>query len=183
MAELVAVGKVRWIGLSNVGRKDVERCIPVHPVASVQNELSLTVRSDTEELLPWLAKSGIAYLAYSPLASGLLTGSMPAGTTFSEDDWRGGHGKYASWRSDSEPWPFDPDPLADTAARVQAMRPIAERFGLTVAQLALRWVLEQPGVTAAIAGSRSAAHTLANAAAGTNPLDRATVTELSTVFA
>src|SRR5438067_2186781 len=86
---------------------------------------------------------------------------------FSDGDWRSGRGKYASWRDEEDgEWPFDPEPMARGAALVDRMRPLAERDGATVAQLALRWALEQTGVTAVIAGSRNPAHAAANAAAG-----------------
>ena len=76
------------IGVSNFDRGLVERCTPIHPVASVQNELSLLCRDDTDALLPWLAEQGIGYLAYSPLGSGLLAGTIAADATFAEGDWR-----------------------------------------------------------------------------------------------
>ena len=86
--ELVREGLARRIGVSNFDRGLVERCSPIHPVASVQNELSLLCRDDTDALLPWLAEQGIGYLAYSPLGSGLLTGTIAADATFAEGDWR-----------------------------------------------------------------------------------------------
>ena len=92
MAELVAAGKTRWIGVSNFDRERIERCQPIHPVASVQNELSLVHRDDVDGLLPWLAEQGIGYLAYSPLGSGLLTGHLTADQRFGDDDWRSGRG-------------------------------------------------------------------------------------------
>ena len=75
MAELVAAGKARWIGVSNFDRALIERCQAIHPVASVQNEFSRLHQGDRDELLPWLAGQGIGYLAYSPLAAGRLTGA------------------------------------------------------------------------------------------------------------
>jgi aryl-alcohol dehydrogenase-like predicted oxidoreductase len=161
MAELVTAGLTRRIGVSNFDRPLIERCLPIHPVASVQNELSLLRRTDTAELLPWLAEQGIAYLAYSPLASGLMTGRHSRDAVFGDDDWR---------RDE-----FTAAVLAEAAGIVDRLRPIARDAGTDVATLALRWVMEQPGVTAAIAGSLSAAHTRANAAAASLALDRATL--------
>src|SRR6185437_3810489 len=161
MAELVAAGKARWIGVSNFDRALVERCRAIHPVASVQNEFSRLHRGDRDDLLPWLATQGIGYLA-----SSRLTGALARDHAFSDDDWRSGRGEYASWRDEEDgEWPFDPEPMARAAAVVDRMRPPAERRGATVAQLALRWALEQTGVTAVIAGSRNPAHAAANAAA------------------
>jgi len=172
MADLVASGKARWIGVSNFDRALVERCQAIHPVASVQNEFSRLHQGDRDELLPWLAAQGIGYLAYSPLAAGRLTGALARDHVFSDDDWRSGRGEYASWRDEEDgEWPFDPGPMARAAAVVERMRPLAEQRGATVAQLALRWALEQTGVTAVIAGSRNPAHARANAAAGSLAID------------
>lgn len=89
MAELVGEGLVRFIGLSNFDRERIERCLPIHPVTSVQNEFSLLNRRDRSALLPWLVERGIGYLAYGPLRFGLLTGAIGPDTTFQEGDWRG----------------------------------------------------------------------------------------------
>jgi len=179
MAELVSAGKTRLIGVSNFDRALIERCQAIHPVASVQNEFSLMHQPDRADLLLWLQAQGIGYLAYSPLAAGRLSGALAHDHEFSEDDWRSGRGKYASWRDEEGgEWPFDPGPMARGAALVDRMRPLAEGRGATVAQLALRWALEQPGVTAVIAGSRNPAHATANAAAGSLAVDAATLAEI-----
>jgi aryl-alcohol dehydrogenase-like predicted oxidoreductase len=179
MAELVSAGKARLIGVSNFDRALIERCQAIHPVASVQNEFSRLHRGDRDELLPWLAAQGIGYLAYSPLAAGRLSGALAHDHEFSDEDWRSGRGKYASWRDEEGgEWPFDPEPMARGAALVDRMRPLAERDGATVAQLALRWALEQAGVTAVIAGSRNPAHATANAAAGSLAVDAAALAEI-----
>ncbi len=183
MAELVSQGKVRHIGVSNFGRGLIERCQAIHPVASVQNEFSLLEQADRAELLPWLAEQGIGYLAYSPLAAGRLTGAMRPDHRFGEEDWRSGRGRYAEWREDGSEWSFDPEPLARDLGKVEAMRDEAERLGASVAQVALRWVIEQHGVTAAIAGSRNPEHTRANAAAGSLRLDADALRRLDELFA
>jgi aryl-alcohol dehydrogenase-like predicted oxidoreductase len=163
MAELVGEGLARRIGVSNFDRALVERCLPIHPVASVQNELSLLCRDDTSELLPWLAGQGIGYLAYSPLASGLLTGRIAADETFADGDWR---------RDE-----LTPDRLAEAVPRVERLAALAARIDLTAADLALAWVLHQPGVTGAICGTLSAANARRNSAAGDIQLDPADLAE------
>jgi aryl-alcohol dehydrogenase-like predicted oxidoreductase len=183
MAELVTAGKARHIGVSNFDRTRIERCLAVHPVTSVQNECSLLERADVDQLLPWLRTAGIGYLAYSPLAAGRLTGNMRPDIVFGEDDWRSGAGRFADWRDDVGDWPFDPGPLAEALAAVDRMRPLAEGHGVSVAQLALRWVLAQAGVTAVIAGSRDPAHTRDNAAAGAAGLDDQATSQLDLLFA
>ncbi|MDX6519587.1 MAG: hypothetical protein QOF08_192 [Gaiellales bacterium] len=183
MADLVTAGKTRFIGVSNFDRARVERCAAIHQVTSVQNEFSLLERGDRDGLLPWLTESGIGYLAYSPLAAGRLTGAMTGDVVFGSGDWRGGQGEFASWREQGEEWQFDREPLARALAAVDQMRPIAERLSATVAQLALRWALEQPGVTGVIAGSRNPRHAIANAASGDLQLDSDTLAHLEALFA
>jgi aryl-alcohol dehydrogenase-like predicted oxidoreductase len=183
MADLVTAGKTRFIGVSNFDRPRVERCAAIHPVTSVQNEFSLLERGDRDGLLPWLADRGIGYLAYSPLAAGRLTGAMTADVVFGSGDWRGGQGEFASWRDEGEEWSFDPAPLARALAAVDLMRPIGERVSASVAQLALRWALDQRGVTGVIAGSRNPRHAIANAASGDLRLDADTLAELDALFA
>jgi aryl-alcohol dehydrogenase-like predicted oxidoreductase len=182
MSELVDAGKARHIGVSNFGRELIERCQAIHPVASVQNEFSLLEQADRAELLPWLHDQGIGYLAYSPLAAGRLTGAMRPDHRFGQDDWRSGRGRFASWREQGSEWSFDPEPLARDLAKVDAMQADAERLGATAAQVALRWVIEQPGVTAAIAGSRNPEHTRVNAQAGELRLDGEAAARLDDLF-
>ena len=168
MAQVVADGLAVRIGVSNFDRARVERCRPIHPVASVQNELSLLRQDDRAELLPWLAGEEIGYLAYSPIASGLLTGRYGADDTFPENDWR---------RDE-----YPPERLADAVPRVDRLGAIAERLGVTTAQLAIAWVAHQPGVTAAICGTLSAANARANSAAGEIELDDDTLAEIDALF-
>jgi aryl-alcohol dehydrogenase-like predicted oxidoreductase len=164
MAQLVREGLVRHIGVSNFDRGLIERCTPIHPVASVQNEFSLLRPGDRDTLLPWLRGQGIGYLCYSPLASGLLTGAYGRDATFGDGDWRSRE--------------YSPAVIASAADRVERMRPIAQRLGVGVPTLALAWALHQPGVTAVIAGSLKAANVRANAAAGDLRLDAGTLREL-----
>ena len=168
MAQVVADGLAARIGVSNFDRALVERCRAVHPVASVQNELSLLCQDDRAEFLPWLEAEGIGYLAYSPIASGLLTGRIAAGATFPENDWR---------REE-----FTPERLAGAVPRVQRLAAIAERLGVTAAQLAVAWVLHQPGVTGAICGTLSAGNARANSAAGEIELAAETLAEIDALF-
>jgi aryl-alcohol dehydrogenase-like predicted oxidoreductase len=163
MAELVSEGLTRWIGLSNFGRDDVEWCAEIHRVTSVQNEFSLLRRDDRLELLPWLAEHEVGYLAYGPLAFGLLTGAIGADTRFAEGDWRAE--QCAGGGTEGEGF-FSPGAFERNLEVVEALRPVAERADMPLSTLALRWALEQHGVTATIAGTRNASHVRSNARAG-----------------
>ncbi len=168
MAELAREGLVRHIGVSNFDRSLIERCLPIHPVASVQNEFSLIEQSDREALLPWLAEQSIGYLCYSPLGSGLLSGALSADTTFGEDDWRSG--ELAATR------------VADAAARLGHLQTVASRLDAPLACVVLAWAIQQHGVTAVIAGSLKADHVRANSGAGDLELDPATLAEIDRIF-
>jgi aryl-alcohol dehydrogenase-like predicted oxidoreductase len=175
MAGLQDEGLARHIGLSNVNRAMVERCLDIRHVDSVQNQFSLLHQDDREDLLPSLAEWGVGYLAYSPLALGILSGAITKDTQFHPQDFRGG-------ARGSAPEHFKPQKLASNLANVEKLRPVAERLGTTLAPLALRWVVEQTGVAAAIAGSRKADHVRSNATAGDLRLDRQTLDEIDRIF-
>jgi aryl-alcohol dehydrogenase-like predicted oxidoreductase len=167
MCDLQDAGSVRFIGVSNFDRGLVERCEAIRHVDSLQQEFSMLQLED-RELIRWCGEHGTGVVSYSPLAAGLLTGGVRA-ATFGEDDWRGGtEGTNL----------FGPGNLEQNLSVVDGMIPVAERLGITLAQLALAWNIAQPGVTSAIAGSRNPAHVRANAAAGDVELDLATLAEL-----
>jgi aryl-alcohol dehydrogenase-like predicted oxidoreductase len=165
MEGLLDAGKVRAIGVSNFDRRSIERCLAIRHVDSLQQEFSL-VRPDDRELIRWCGEVGVGVLSYSPLGAGLLTGAIGRDDVGAIDDWRADEGLTSG------------DHLDRAFSIVDAMRPIAERHGITVAQLALAWNLAQPGVTSAIAGSRSARHTRENAAAGDLDVDPGSLAEL-----
>ena len=165
MVGLLDTGFVRSIGVSNFDRELIERCLAIHHVDSLQQEFSL-VRPEDRDLIRWCGEVGVGVLSYSPLGAGLLTGAIDRADAVRIDDWRASEGLTS------------PAHLDRAFAVVDGMRPIAERLGVSVAQLALGWNLAQPGVTSAIAGSRSSDHARANAATGDLELDAATVAEL-----
>lgn len=160
MASLVDEGRARWIGVSNFDRALIERCQRVRHVDSLQPQFSMLARQHAE-LVGWCEENGTGTVCYGPLAYGLLTGTITEETTFEDTDWRSGKmgmGNYERL--------FAPAARVTHLRVVDALRPIAAGRGITLAQLALAWVLHQPGATAAIAGSRRVSHTTDNAAAG-----------------
>ncbi len=175
MARLVDDGAVRHIGVSNFPLELVERCQRLRQVDTVQLHFSLLYREDHRELLAFCEAHGIAMLAYGPLGFGVLTGTMTADTRFPQDDWRSGGVPVPVPLYDQV---FAPGTFERHRATVDALRPVAERHGWTLGQLALAWVVAQPGVTAAIAGSRSAARMQENAAAGSIELTREELDEI-----
>ena len=164
MAELQTEGKARWIGVSNFDREQIERCLALRHVDSLQQEFSMVTLED-RELIAWCGQVGVGVISYSPLGAGLLTGAIGPDTTFAHGDWRLTEGQNL----------FGPEHLPRHLALLEALRPIAERLGIGLAQLALAWNIAQAGVTAAIAGSRNPTHVRANAQAGDIVLDGETL--------
>ena len=180
MRDLVSVGLVGAVGVSNFGRDLVERCLAVGPVDSVQNQLSLLHRGDVDELLPWLAELGIAYLAYGSLAFGLLSGHVTDRSAFREGDWRGGG--FVRYEANYYRELFAPGKLERQLEFVSGLCGLAEEIDVPVPLLALRWVLHQPGVTSLVAGSLNPAHIQANARAGEASLPRAAVERIDALI-
>lgn len=166
MARLVVDGLVRAIGVSNFDQELIERCEAIRHVDSLQPHFSM-LRLENRDLIKWCGERGTGVVAYAPLGYGLLTGAISKDTQFHPRDWRSRGGRM-----------FAPGKLERSLAVVDGLRPIAERLGITLAQLALAWTVHQPGVTAAIAGSRNPEHVRENAAAGDVQLDERTLQEI-----
>jgi len=154
MAEQVAAGKARALGMSEVGVEELERAAAVHPVASVQSELSLWTRDALAEVVPWCAANGAGFLAFSPLGRGFLTGTVGAGS-FDEGDFRARNPRFTD------------EAMAANAALVDVVREVAEGAGATSAQVALAWVLAQGGHVVPIPGTKKLPYLEQNAASAT----------------
>lgn len=153
LLDLKAQGKIRAIGVSNFDIAQLEEACRLGPVDSLQPPYSLFWRVIERDLVPFCERAGIAILAYSPLAQGLLSGRFRAGHRFEPGDNR----------ADNKL--FQGQTFERALEAVDALRPLAARHGITVAQLALAWTTSHP-TAAAIAGVRSPDHAVENAAAG-----------------
>ncbi|HEX8578120.1 MAG TPA: aldo/keto reductase [Allosphingosinicella sp.] len=131
MARLVEEGKVRFLGLSEARPETVRRAHAVHPIAALQTEYSLWSRDAEAELLPTVRELGIAYVAYSPLGRGFLTGQFKTPDDFPEDDTRRRHPRFQGENFDKN------------IALVREIEGMAAEKGCSAAQLALAWVLAQ----------------------------------------
>ncbi len=131
MAELVESGKVRFLGLSEAAPATVRRAHSVHPIAALQTEYSLWSREAEAELLPTVRELGIAYVAYSPLGRGFLTGRFKSPNDFPDGDWRRFHPRFTG------------DNFEKNIALVREIEAMAAEKGCTAAQLAISWVLGQ----------------------------------------
>ena len=146
MAALQREGKVRWSGVSNFDVQQMRRAQAIAPITSLQPPYSLIRREIELEILPFCGREGLGVIVYSPMASGLLTGSMTRerAAKLPADDWR---------HRDPE---FNEPRLSDNLALVDRLRAVGARHGRTTGEAAIAWVLHHPAVTGAIVGARSA---------------------------
>ncbi|MER7211071.1 aldo/keto reductase [Streptosporangium sp. NPDC000239] len=145
MADLKAEGKVRAIGLSNHSPEQLQAAEEIAHVDVVQPPFSAINRSAAAEVA-WANAHGTGVIVYSPLQSGLLTGTFSAGRVASlpADDWRRASRDFTTG-------------LPANLRLADALRPVAARHGVTVAEVAIAWTLAWPGITGAIVGARTAA--------------------------
>ena len=143
MAELVAAGKVRHLGLSEAAAATIRRADATHPIAALQTEYSLWTRDVEAEILPTVRELGIGFVAYSPLGRGFLTGAYRSAADMPEGDTR------------TQRFPrFAGDNFQRNLALVDRVREMATRKGCTPAQVALAWVLAQGDDIVPIPGTK-----------------------------
>jgi aryl-alcohol dehydrogenase-like predicted oxidoreductase len=142
MAELVAQGKVRHLGLSEASAASIRRAVAVHPIAALQSEWSLWTRDLEAEVLGVAREHGIGIVPFSPLGRGFLTGAITSPADFAEDDWRRTHPRFTG------------DAFAANLRLVEAVRELASEKGATPGQLALAWVLAQGDDVVPIPGTK-----------------------------
>jgi aryl-alcohol dehydrogenase-like predicted oxidoreductase len=144
MADLRQAGKVRYIGVSNFTADDLRRAQAIAPVTSLQPPYSLLRRDIEAEVLPWCLEHGTGVIVYSPMQSGLLTGTMTRErfAALPDSDWRK-KGKFFQ-----EPY------FTRAMGLVERLREVGARHGRSPGEVAIAWTLRHPAVTAAIVGAR-----------------------------
>lgn len=171
MTEVVAAGKVRYIGVSNWNGDQIRRAVELArehgfaKIVSSQPQYSLLRRDPEQDVIPASQENGISQIPWSPLAQGVLTGKYRPGASFGGDT-------RAAARGDGFMSQYLGDDLLE---RVERLRPIAVRLGITMAQLALAWLLHQPNVASPIVGASRPDQVRDNAAASGIRLDDGTV--------
>ncbi|MER6186682.1 aldo/keto reductase [Streptomyces sp. NPDC001652] len=167
LAELVAEGKVRHIGLSEAGPDTIRRAHAVHPVAALQTEYSLWTRDVEAEILPLLRELGIGFVPYSPLGHGLLTGQIRSVDDFTDDDWRKTNPRFTG------------ENFQRNLAIVDEVQAIGAEIGATPAQTALAWLLTRGNDIAPIPGTRRVTRVEENTAADAIELSAAQLDRLN----
>jgi len=170
MAELVAAGKVRYLGMSEAAPATIRRAHAVHPITALQTEYSLWSREPEGELLDTVRELGIGFVAYSPLGRGFLTGNYTDPSALADDDWRRSHPRFTG------------DNLEANKAIAETVREISTEVGCTSAQLAIAWVLAQGDDIVPIPGTKRAKYLDENLAAADIVLSHETLTRLDEAF-
>jgi aryl-alcohol dehydrogenase-like predicted oxidoreductase len=145
LARFKEQGKVRWIGVSNFSVEQMKRIEKIAPITSLQPPYSMLRRAIEAEVLPFTQTHGIGVINYSPMVSGLLTGSMTAErvAALAGDDWR---------RRAAE---FNEPRLSRNLRLVELLREVGSAHGVSPGVVAVAWTLHHPAITAAIVGGRS----------------------------
>ena len=153
VAKLIEQGKVRYAGVSNYDASQMKETQKYVPLTSNQVPYSMVNRGIEEETLPYSIESNTAILAYSPLERGLLTGKIKPGHQFKEGDHRAGYFYFLDQN------------IINTNTFLNKIKPLADAKGVSLAQLVLKWTIERPGITIALAGARNETQAIENAKA------------------
>jgi aryl-alcohol dehydrogenase-like predicted oxidoreductase len=170
MAELVAAGKVRHLGLSEAAPATIRRAAKVHPIAALQTEYSLWSRDVETETLPTVRKLGIGFVAYSPLGRGFLTGRFKTLEDFPADDYRRHHPRFQGGNFEKN---------LELVAKIHE---VAQRKGCLPSQLALAWVLAQGQDIVPIPGTKQVKYLDENLGAAKVVLTAADLREIDAVL-
>ena len=170
MARLVEDGKVRYLGLSEVGPVNLRKAAGVAPITALQTEYSLFSRDAEGPVLDTCRELGIGFVAYSPLGRGVLTGRFRTSGDFTEGDWRRALGPR-----------FSDENLAHNVRLVEAIEAMAHDKRCTAAQLAIAWVMAQGKDIVPIPGTKRVAYLEVNTAAADIVLSESDLQHLATV--
>jgi aryl-alcohol dehydrogenase-like predicted oxidoreductase len=170
MAELVADGKVRYLGLSEAAPQTLRRASAVHPISALQSEWSLWSRDIEADVVPTARELGIGIVAYSPLGRGFLTGQITTPDDFPEGDFRTFLPRFTG------------DNFAHNLALVDTVRELAVAKGCTAGQFALAWVLSRGDDVVPIPGTKRRTYLEENVAATDVVLDAADRAAIDEVF-
>ncbi|QKQ77206.1 aldo/keto reductase [Nostoc sp. TCL240-02] len=153
MAELVKLGKVRYLGLSEAAPATIRRAVAVHPIAALQTEYSLWSREPEDEILPTVRELGIGFVPYSPLGRGFLSGAIASPDDLAPDDYRRNAPR------------FQGENFSKNLQLVEQVKAIATEKGITASQLALAWLLAQGEDIVPIPGTKRRTYLEENVAA------------------
>ena len=168
LVALKAEGKVRWIGVSNFSKAQIQLAEQIAPVTSLQPPYSVIRRQIEKEILPYCETRGIGVISYAPMASGLLTGAMTRerAAALPADDFRSRNPEFQEPR------------LSKNLELVERLRQVGARHGRGPGEVAIAWVLRRPAITGAIVGARNAKQAEGVMRAGELHLTREEIAEI-----
>lgn len=179
--EIVAAGKVRFVGLSNFRPEEIEACMAVRRVDVVQYGWNMFDRRMQSEILPYCAEHGIGFMAYGSLAFGLLTGTFTEDHDFGGADWRARQGNMGAIKMFGAL--FGPEKFPDNVRAVEELKGVAARYDRSLPQLALRWAVSHPAVSTALVGCRTVAEVEDNVGAVGWSITDDDLAEIDAIFA
>ena len=179
--EIVRQGKARHIGVSNFRLEEIEAAMRLRPIDVVQYGWNLFDRRMQAEIFPYCRANQIGVMAYGSLAYGMLSGTFHAGMQFEESDWRSKGGMLGNLNLFRTL--FGPDHFPRNLAAVEELRPLAEKYGKTLPQFALRWTLSNPVVGTALVGFRAPGEVTENLGALEWTITAADMAEIDAVLA
>ena len=153
VARLIEQGKIRYAGVCNYTPEQIEEADKAVNIISDQIPFSMVNRGSEDKTIPFCIRNKKSVIAYSPMERGLLTGKMIPGQNFKKGDHR-----------KTNPY-FTDDSIIKTNAFLAKIKPIADEKGITLSQLVLRWTIDHPGITIALAGARNKEQAISNARA------------------
>jgi aryl-alcohol dehydrogenase-like predicted oxidoreductase len=181
LEDVVRQGKVRFVGVSNFKRDEIDACMRVRRVDVVQYGWNLFDRRMQRDVFPYCRDHGIGVMAYGSLAYGLLTGTFSQSVDFGSDDWRSRASKMGSIKLFDAL--FGPECFPRNLAAVEELKGIAARHGRSLPQLALRWATSNPVVSTALVGCRTVAEVEDNVGALGWSISDADLAEIDAIFA
>ncbi len=169
MARLVERGWVRAVGMSEVSVAQLTEAAAIHPVATLQSEMSVWTRDALDGVLPWCVSNGAGFIPFAPLGRGFLTGTLPPSGDFDGRDFRAHNPR------------FTPEAMERNAGILDAVRTVAERHAATPGQVAIAWVLAQGERVVPIPGTKRVERMVENAGAADLDLTAADMALLDAV--
>ena len=169
LADLVAAGKIRHIGLSEAGPATIRRAHAVHPITALESEYSLWTRDPETDVLPVIRELGIGFVAYSPLGHGFLTGQIRSTDHFDATDWRANNPRFTGQN------------LHHNLRIADEIETVATEVGATPAQVALAWLLTKGNDIVPIPGTKRTTRVEENIAADAVELTAQQISKLDTL--
>jgi len=171
MGELVAAGKVKYLGLSEAGADTIRRAHKEHPISALQSEYSLWERGLEENIIPTIKELGIGLVPFCPIGRGFLTGQIKSPDDFGDDDFR---------KRDPR---FQGENFAQNMKLVRLVEEIGRKNGATPSQVAIAWILKQDPSFVPIPGTKRLTYLEENSAAADLELPADDIEELNGIFA